>query len=289
MFNISLKQEEYLTYILSDEKANSRMEVVPERGGIIISWRIQGQDILYLDKERFLNPDLSVRGGIPILFPICGNLPDNVFIYNSKQYLLKQHGFARDSQWNLVDQSTDDSAKIVLNLKSNAQTRLIYPFDFELNFSYELQGNKLLISQKYTNNSDVKMPFSSGFHPYFWCKDKSQLELDIPAVEYQNQITKEIHNFDGLLDFNQDEIDIAFKSITGNTTGFIDHQRRLRVNINYTDFFSTLVFWAIKGKDYICLEPWSAPRNALNTGEQLNYIEPGNTEEAVIEMMVSYF
>jgi galactose mutarotase-like enzyme len=289
MFNISLKEDQYLTYILSDEQAHSRLEVVPERGGIITKWKIQGQDILYLDQERFANAQLSVRGGIPILFPICGNLPDNLFIYNNKKYQLKQHGFARDSQWEVIDQSRDDSAKITLVLKSNEQTRSVYPFDFQLIFSYELKGNKLTINQAYTNKSKEIMTFCVGFHPYFWCLDKSQLELDIPAQEYQNQITKEIYNFDGFLDYTQEELDLAFKELHNNYTFLIDHQRRLKVMINYSDLFSTLVFWTVKGKEYVCLEPWSAPRNALNTGEQLNYLEPGQTKEAVVEMIVSYF
>jgi galactose mutarotase-like enzyme len=287
MFNISLKQEKYLTYILSDEGGHSRVEVVPERGGIITKWKVQGQDVLYLDDERFANPELSVRGGIPILFPICGNLPDNLLIYHNKQYQLKQHGFARDLPWKVIAQSTNKSAKIVLGLKSNDQTRQVYPFDFELIFSYQLQGNKLIIHQAYTNNSAENMPFSVGFHPYFWCRDKSQLELDIPADEYQDQITQAIHPFDGSLDYEQDEIDIAFKTLHGYTTGLTNHQRRLKITIHYTDLFSTLVFWTIKGKDYICLEPWSAPRNALNTGEQINYLEPGTTHEATIEMIVN--
>ncbi len=289
MFNISLKEEQYLTYILSDEEAHSRIEVVPERGGIISKWKIQGQDILYLDQERFANAQLSVRGGIPILFPICGNLPNNLFIYNDKKYQLKQHGFARDSQWKVIEQSLDNSAKITLELESNEQTHLVYPFDFQLIFSYELNGNKLIINQSYTNNSREKMPFSVGFHPYFWCRDKSKLELDIPANEYQDQITKAIYNFDGYLDYNQEEIDIAFKKLHKNYTSLIDHQRRLKVTINYSNLFSTLVFWTVKGKEYVCLEPWSAPRNALNTEEQLNYLEPGQTEQVILEMIVSYF
>ncbi|MGH2412296.1 MAG: aldose epimerase, partial [Microcystaceae cyanobacterium] len=61
MFAIALKPDQYLTYILSDQEALSRLEVVPERGGIITRWRIQGQNILYLDEERFAHPDLSVR------------------------------------------------------------------------------------------------------------------------------------------------------------------------------------------------------------------------------------
>lgn len=289
MFNISLKEEQYLTYILSDEKAQSRLEVVPERGGIISSWRIQGQNILYLDKERFANPQLSIRGGIPILFPICGNLPDNLFIYHNKQYSLKQHGFARDSSWNVVAKSTNNSAKISLNLTSNKDTKLIYPFDFELNFSYEIQGNKLTINQAYKNNSDYPMPFSAGLHPYFWCRDKSKIELDIPATEYQNQLTQQTHSLQNSLDYNQDEIDIIFKSINSNTTGFTDHERRLKLTMNFSELFSNIVVWTVKGKDYICLEPWSAARNALNTKEQLNYLDPGETQEARVEMIVSYF
>jgi galactose mutarotase-like enzyme len=289
MFGISLKQEQYLTYILSDQEAHSRIEVVPERGGIITSWRIQGQEILYLDKERFANPKLSIRGGIPILFPICGNLPNNSFIYDHKEYILKQHGFARDSSWNVIAKSTNNSAQIILNLKSNEETKLIYPFDFELIFSYEIAANKLMICQSYTNNSEEKMPFSSGLHPYFWCKDKSKLKLNIPATEYQDQITKEVHPFQDTLDYNQDEIDIIFKSIHSNTTGFSDYERNLKLTIHYSELFSNLVFWTVKGKDYICLEPWSAPRNALNTGEQINYLEPGNTQESFVEMAVSYF
>ncbi len=85
MFNIAITQQEYLTYILKDLTTNSRLEIVPEKGGIVTKWSLQGQDILYLDVERFKNPNLSVRGGIPVLFPICGNLPDNIFYYDDRQ------------------------------------------------------------------------------------------------------------------------------------------------------------------------------------------------------------
>jgi len=64
--------------------------VVPERDGIITSWRIQSQELLYLDAERFANPDLTVRVEFH-LFPICGNLSDNTYTYDGQQYTLKQH------------------------------------------------------------------------------------------------------------------------------------------------------------------------------------------------------
>ncbi|MFM7909365.1 MAG: aldose epimerase, partial [Microcystis sp.] len=45
--------------------------------------------------------------------------------------------------------------------------------------------------------------------------------------------------------------------------------------------------WTLKDKNYICLEPWSAPRNALNTGEHLTYLEPQSSREAIVEMRVN--
>lgn len=289
MFTIALKQEQYLTYILSDTENHSRVEIVPERGGMVTSWRIQGQDILYLDSERFANPQLSVRGGIPILFPICGNLPDNLYFYKGKQYSLKQHGFARDYPWQVVAQETDTHAGITLALKSNNQTRAVYPFDFTLEFTYQLQGGNLTIKQRYINHSQETMPFSVGFHPYFWTRDKNQLSFKIPASEYQNQITKENHPYGGGFDFELEEIDAAFPNLTSNSTSMIDNERHLKIRIAYSELFSTLVFWTVKGKDYVCLEPWSAPRNAINIGVHLNYLEPKGILESFIEINVSYF
>lgn len=288
MFAIALKQDQYLTYILSDSEALSRLEVVPERGGIITRWKIQGQDILYFDEERFANRELSVRGGIPILFPICGNLPDNRYQYGGKTYTLKQHGFARDLPWEVVQQGTDNCASLSLKLTSSQQTREVYPFDFQLNFTYQLQGNCLRLQQSYTNYSSEPMPFSTGLHPYFWSGDKRQLAADIPASTYQDQKTGEFYHFYGKFDFNCPEIDVAFQSLSHHTASLTDQQRRLRVGMACSDLYSTLVFWTLKGKDYVCLEPWSAPRNALNTGEKLTYIEPRETCTAAVEFNVAY-
>lgn len=288
MFAIARSSQQYETYILTDQDAQSRLEVVPERGGIITRWSIRDQDILYLDAERFKDSSLSVRGGIPILFPICGNLPDNTYTYEGKQYILKQHGFARDLPWDVTNEVTHDLVSLTLTLKSNDQTRAVYPFDFQLAFTYQLQGNTLEIQQRYTNLSTAPMPFSSGFHPYFVTSDKNQLEFEIPASEYQDQITKEVHPFSGNFDMNQDELDLAFRQITSTTASITDRGRSLKIALNYSDFYSTLVFWTVKGKDFYCLEPWSAPRNALNTGENLTYLAPGDTFEASFQIAVTF-
>lgn len=64
-------------------------------------------------------------------------------------------------------------------------------------------------------------------------------------------------------------------------------KRDLTVKVKYDDFFSTLVFWTLEGKEYICLEPWSSPRNSINTKEQLKYLQPQEIFHTQIEIEVS--
>jgi galactose mutarotase-like enzyme len=288
VFAIAKKQQQYETYILTNQPAQSRLEVVPERGGLITHWSLREQEILYFDAERFANPSLSVRGGIPILFPICGNLPENTYTHNGKQYSLKQHGFARDLPWEVTDQVTNDLVSLTLVLQSNDQTREVYPFNCQLTFTYQLKGDSLEIQQRFTNHSSEPMPFAAGFHPYFYVSDKSKLAFEIPATEYRDQITGETQPFTGSFDFSQDEIDVAFPQLSKQTTSVTDTERQLKVTIDYSDLYSTLVFWTVQGKDYYCLEPWSAPRNAMNTGEQLTQLAPGDSLEALMKLSVTF-
>ncbi|NCS77573.1 MAG: aldose epimerase [Microcystis aeruginosa K13-07] len=286
-FTITQKQNQYLTYCLKDEEADAYLEVVPARGGIITRWQICGEDILYLDRERFKEPNLSVRGGVPILFPICGNLPDNTYQHQGRNYTLKQHGFARDLPWQVSKQSTETAASLTLELNSNPSTRQVYPFDFQLIFTYQLQGNSLKIHQKVINLSPEKMPFSIGFHPYFQVTDKTRLSFDIPSSQYLDQRSKTLHSYSGHFDFNLEEIDAAFPQITRHQSSFSDSYHQRQIILGYDDLYTTIVFWTLKDKNYICLEPWSAPRNALNTGEHLTYLEPQSSREAIVEMRVN--
>lgn len=285
MYEIAVKQDPYQTYILSNPDAQVRLEIVPERGGIATRWRIQGQDLFYMDEERYLDPEKSIRGGNPILFPICGNLVEDSYTIDGKTYALKQHGFARNLPWDVVDRATDaESASLTLSLESSDRTRAGYPFEFQVRYTYVFRGRSLQIQQHYENRSSSPMPFSAGFHPYFWVADKNQLALDIPAQEFTPKGETASQPFTGHFDFEQEEIDVAFYPVAGTLASFSDPRRRLKLEIEYSEAFSTLVFWAVKGKEFICLEPWSAPRNALNTGNSLVTLAPGESCDLSVEM-----
>ncbi len=287
MASYTVEQRQYKTYILGDSA--SKVEIVPERGGIVTSWMVGDQEIFYMDSERFTHPDLSVRGGIPILFPICGNLPNNTYTHNGQVYTLKQHGFAREMPWQ-VDEN--DQTGLSLVLTSTPETLAVYPFEFKVKFTYILAGNTLTIKQSYSNMSSQPMPFSAGTHAYFAAPDKSELKFELPSAEYIDQKTFISHPFLGSFDFDLDEIDVMFfnpapEGEQSNRAIAVDASRNLTLTINYDHHHKALVFWTVKGKDFFCIEPWTSARNSLNTGENLIILEPGAKADLEISMTIS--
>ncbi len=98
----------------------------------------------------------------PILFPIVGTLKNNTYEVNGKEYQLPRHGFARDMEFQLIEK-TGNSA--VFSLESNEETLKKYPFEFELQLIYTIEGTSLNIEYIVINKNDEKMPFSIGAHP----------------------------------------------------------------------------------------------------------------------------
>jgi galactose mutarotase-like enzyme len=287
VFAVALKAGPTPTYVLSDLETSSQLELVPHRGGIATRWQVEGQEILYFDEDRFADPTLSVRGGIPILFPICGNLPNNEYHLDGQTYHLKQHGFARDLPWQATDQSTTDAASLTLELGSSDATLTQYPFAFRLLFTFVLSGHRLELRQQFTNLSDRAMPFSTGLHPYFLASDKQQLEFEIPSTQFQNHLTGQVEPFNGQFDFSRPEIDLAFQNLTATAATVTDHHLRRRLTLSWSEAYTRLVFWTVQGKGYYCLEPWTGPRNAMNSGDSLLLISPQQTLETSVRMAVA--
>lgn len=100
----------------------------------------------------------------PVLFPIVGKLSQNTYYVKGREYHLSRHGFARDMEFELVEQSKD---KLKFILKANEQTMAVYPYEFKLSISYRLVDNQIVVKYKVYNNSSQLMYFSLGAHPAF--------------------------------------------------------------------------------------------------------------------------
>ena len=123
------------------------------------------------------------------LFPFVGRLKDDQYEYQGKIYHQTQHGFARDREFKVIEQ---ESTKAVFELRDDEQTRAAYPFAFVLTISYQLDGERLLISYRVENPSDDQtLIYALGAHPGFNVPvdeqgsfETAQLSVS-PAIDYQ--------------------------------------------------------------------------------------------------------
>ncbi len=209
----------------------------------------------------------------PTLFPICGQLYNGKYTYNGKEYKMGGHGFARKFEFALKAQ-TDRS--LTLTLSVNEATKEIYPFDFELDITYSLDGNKLTVSADIKNNGDEIMPATFGAHPGFNIPMEDGLTFEDYYFEfseecYPNQLTiLENAMFAGttealLLEDNKKlrlnrelfAIDGIFMNRIANAITLKSDKSSRCVKMEY-DGFPYLGIWQQYGADtpFICVEPW---------------------------------
>src|SRR5262249_3427606 len=197
-------------HLLVDNVAKAHVALAPARGGMVTRFRVGETNVLYLDPETLHDPTKNVRGGIPILSPTAGRLHEDRFAHAGRIYSLFQHGFARALPWTIVDQSTADGARMVLELTPTAATRAQFPFEFRLVFTYVLADGQLTIGQRFTNAGDVEMPISPGLHPYFFVPDaaKPEARLQTDATSAFDNKTGQPVTLRGPIDLTAEEVDL---------------------------------------------------------------------------------
>ena len=117
-----------------------------------------------------------------MLFPIVGALRGGKYQYEDQEYLLPQHGFARDMEWSMIEQGRDT---ITLALEDSEVTRIQYPFAFRLEITYQLLENGLLVEYVLVNPSSEKILHASlGAHPAFHLEgDIAEYSLHFPGED----------------------------------------------------------------------------------------------------------
>ncbi|MDP4083149.1 MAG: aldose epimerase [Bacillota bacterium] len=280
------KEFTYDIYEIIDNEKGSWLKVVPERGGIIIGFGVNGEEILFLNQETLANPEKNIRGGIPILFPISGQLENGEYEWKGTTYQMKNHGVARNDPWDVIETKAEDAkASMTLLYKSNHVTKKAFPFDFQLRFTYTLQGKTLTIGQEYQNKSQTDMPIYAGFHPYFQTTSKNIFyQTDAKTyLDYNDMVEKKI---EGSLDLTEKKESFALIDAVKNEISFELPDRGKTITMTYGKEFTYIVLWTEKDRDFLCVEPWMAKTGELNRKEELVMIKPGETLTTFITMTV---
>lgn len=231
----------------------------------------------------------------PLLFPIVGTLKDNTYYYNGKPYQLSRHGFARDREF-AVEQQTADAITFLLH--SDEDSLKVFPFAFELRISYRLQGDTLTTTYAVTNPARTTLYFSVGGHPAFkvpltadttytdyylefdqaekaprWPISKDGLIERTPQALLDNTkklpLTKELFAKDALV----------FKGLHSSSVTLRSDRNPRGLTMQFPGF-PFLGIWAAPGADFVCIEPWCGIADSVDSNQQWTEKEGINTLEA---------
>jgi galactose mutarotase-like enzyme len=286
MHSVTLSSDPLPLYELRDPDAASVARVAPTRGGMATGFSVSDRAVFYLDEATLLDPAKNVRGGAPVLFPSPGKLAEDAWRCEGRAGTMKQHGFARNLPWTVESTSTVARATVALSLVSSDVTRAQFPWDFRAELAYSLSGATLEIAARIANTGRGRMPFGFGLHPYFAVTDKTRLTIPTKASRVFDNVSKRVIPFAGF-DFSAPEVDAHLLDHGSSSAEMRLSPDGPRIAFRASDEFTHWVVWSVAGKSFVCLEPWTCPGNALNTGERLIHLEPGEARSLTVAITVT--
>lgn len=278
--------------------SNTQLTIeVSSHGAELCSLKHNGKEYLWQADPAFW------KRHSPVLFPIVGGVWENTYRHDGITYPLSQHGFARDMEFELIQES---ETELRYRLCASEETRKKYPFDFCLEIGYRIEGNSVEVLWKVTNPGKETLPFQIGAHPAFFFPDYApetsergyfgfdrtdNLEYILitekgcadPSTSYPLPLT------DGLLPldihtFDRDALILENHQVERVT--LYDNNKKPCLSLHFT---APLVgLWSPPGKNapFVCIEPWYGRCDRAHyTGtfeekDWMQHLTPGESFEA---------
>lgn len=238
----------------------------------------------------------------PVLFPFVGAVADGKYISKGKEFKMGQHGFARDMDFELLE---NDESSCMFILKSDPDTLGKYPYDFELMIGYKLTDNNIEVIWQVNNPSDEDMHFSIGAHPAFNCilddsaiclkKDGVPLNGFVNSVFGKGLLTDkkaDISLKNGIMDLNKNSFDGDAYVIEDSQADEVEILTKDYKHVLSVKFTSPLAgIWSppTKNAPFLCIEPWYGRADKEGFNGDISEREWNNTLTGKDSFKASYF
>jgi len=212
----------------------------------------------------------------PVLFPIVGKLKNDAYEWGGKTYQLNQHGFARDMEFKCIECGASEAT---FRLEATKESYARYPFLFQLDVIYSLDGKRLNIIYVVKNVDRQDIYFSIGAHPGFATtqledyeiqfekKERGFFQLENGLVNWKNltALTDPILN-PARETFANDAL--ILKDVKSRHIDLVNKRRHetIRVHGTNTPF---LGIWGKESVPFVCIEPWYGVGDDLLTDQKL--------------------
>ncbi|CAN5270139.1 aldose 1-epimerase family protein [soil metagenome] len=222
--------------------------------------------------EHLWQADPAIWGWhAPNLFPVVGGLINNELLVDGKTYAMPRHGFARTSEFILLE---SDEVHAMFSLPNCEKTLQVYPYKFDFQVLYTLIENALRVTYKVINHDRKTIYFSVGGHPAFKVPFNPGERYEDYYLEFELQEKLETHLLspDGFftgethpvpltnkkLYFTRDLFAndaLVFKNLGSREVCIKSDKHEQSISVEFPHF-NYLGIWAKGGGDFVCIEPW---------------------------------
>ena len=206
----------------------------------------------------------------PILFPIVGRLQNDEFLVGTDKYTMKQHGLARNMNFDLIKRN---KTGLTFELVNSETTLKNYPYPFRYRLQYDLFEDALMVAYEVFNPSEAAMYFSIGGHPAFRCplnqvekRSDYQLVFQYPEIAATQRLDNGIRNGkkDLILDNENtlpltdtlfDEDALVFEKLASETVSLQKGDTPI-FTFNFKGFPYLGIWSKNRQSPFVCIEPW---------------------------------
>ncbi len=219
----------------------------------------------------------------PIMFPICGGLKNDCYTFEGKTYTLPKHGYVKGKTFSV--ESASETSAVLLHV-SDAETKAMFPFDYEFRVVYTLEGRSLHVAYLVRNLGEGTMYFNVGSHEgYYTPEGIEDYDVIFPEREtldayvlYGNLVSNQrlpiikdtctLPLYDKY--FTVDAL--VFKDLVSRSAILRNRKtgRALRIDFPDAKYF---VIWHKPNAPYICLEPWDGVQDTVDSDGDLMHKE----------------
>lgn len=199
----------------------------------------------------------------PVLFPFICSTETKTFTADGKRYNMSNHGFARDSEFDILSVS---ESSVTYELHSSEKTLSLYPYEFDFCVTYSLIGNKLNVTFMTINNGEKAMYFFVGGHPGFnLFSDIENYYIEYEKNEYIEQDLKTgkviISDNKNIVDLSRElfKNDVFIKENPDSSyISLVNRKTGERIKLSFEG--KAIAVWSPykENASFVCMEPWSS-------------------------------
>jgi len=282
---------------LANSDGTSKAQICLNQGGRLSSLVFENIQIL-ADYDASTYKDNYASS---VLFPFANRIKDGEYTFKDSKYKLDcnevdknnaLHGLVYNKTFVSINKAlTSDYASVTLQYKDDGKVKG-FPFKFNIELTYTLCENGIILSIKVVNKDKNTFPFTLGWHPYF-----NSVDLDNSSLNFKSNKKYLFDNQQIISGTTHTDIDMPFKlksvklddgyPLETNEIDFLTPEYGF--NIRSTSKENFLQLYTPDQPNTIAIEPMTGAADNFNNKIGLQTLQPNETYNVRWNMAIETF